>query len=254
MRKYNIANYVRYKKDVEAQLKKVRKPVDGDYTPLTNEEIQINFLPLVETLARKQSTSDQASGVLSINDLLQEGALGLCAAVSKLDRELLIKSDDQEKTLKSFLSKRIKGAIRRSVDINRGDIRIPEHKLNEIRRNPKDEKMVAMFFNSVFSSIDANPNDDENMAYQVIDKSEPYNIALLNTYLLSLMRTHLTPTQYDVLRLSYGLDCDKHSANEIAAKIGVNVATAHVRISQIKRDAIQVLIDNVDSSQVLDYL
>ena len=254
MRKYNIANYIRYKKDVEAQLKKVRKPVDGDYTPLTNEEIQINFLPLVETLARKQSTSDQASGVLSINDLLQEGALGLCAAVSKLDRELLIKSDDQEKTLKSFLSKRIKGAIRRSVDINRGDIRIPEHKLNEIRRNPKDEKMVAMFFNSVFSSIDANPNDDENMAYQVIDKSEPYNIALLNTYLLSLMRTHLTPTQYDVLRLSYGLDCDKHSANEIASKIGVNVATAHVRISQIKRDAIQVLINNVDSSQVLDYL
>jgi len=254
MRKYNIANYVRYKKDVEAQLKKVRKPVDGDYTYLTDKEIQINFLPLVETLARKQSTSDQASGVLSINDLLQEGALGLCAAVSKLDRDLLIKSDDQEKTLKSFLSKRIKGAIRRAVDINRGDIRIPEHKLNEIRKNPKDEKMVAMFFNSVFSSIDAKPNDDENMAYQVIDKSEPYNIALLNTYLLSLMKTHLTPVQYDVLRMSFGLDCDKKSANTIAEKLGINVNTAHVRISQIKRDAIHELIANVDSSQVLDYL
>ena len=254
MRKYNIANYVRYKKDVEAQLSKVKKPVDGDYTPLTNKEIQINFLPLVETLARKQSTSDQASGVLSINDLLQEGALGLCAAVTKLDRDLLIKSDDQEKTIKSFLSKRIKGAIRRAVDNCRGDIRIPEHKLNEIRKNPKDEKMVAMFFNSVFSSIDAKPNDDENMAYQVIDKSEPYNIALLNTYLLSLMKTHLNSVQYDVLRMSYGLDCDKHSANEIAAQVGINVNTAHVRISQIKRDAIQVLIANVDSSQVLDYL
>ena len=254
MRKYNIANYVRYKKDVEAQLKKVRKPIEGDYTYLTDKEIQINFLPLVETLARKQSTSDQASGVLSINDLLQEGALGLCAAVSKLDRELLIKSEDQEKTLKSFLSKRIKGAIRRAVDTHRGDVRIPEHKLNEIRKNPKDEKMVAMFFNSVFSSIDAKPNDDENLAYQVVDKSEPYNIALLNTYLLSLMKTHLTPTQYDVLRMSYGLDCDKHSANDIASKLGINVSTAHVRISQIKRDAIQQLIDNVDSSQVLDYL
>ena len=255
MRKYNIANYVRYKKDVEAQLKKVRKPIDGDYTYLTDKEIQINFLPLVETLARKQSTSDQASGVLSINDLLQEGALGLCAAVSKLDRELLIKSEDQEKTLKSFLSKRIKGAIRRAVDNCRGDIRIPEHKLNEIRRNPKDEKMVAMFFNSVFSSIDDKPpGDDDNMAYQVIDKSEPYNITLLNTYLLSLMKQHLTPTQYDVLRMSYGLDCEKCSANEIAAKLGINVSTAHVRISQIKRDAIHILIENVDSSQVLDYL
>ena len=103
MRKYNIANYVRYKKDVEIKLDKVRKPVDGDYTFLTDEEIQINFLPLVETLARKQSTSDQASGVLSINDLLQEGALGLCAAVTKLDRELLAKSDDQEKTLKKLM-------------------------------------------------------------------------------------------------------------------------------------------------------
>ena len=254
MRKYNIQNYIKYKNDVEAQLNRVNKPVDGDYTKLTDDEIKINFLPLVVTLAHKQSTSDQASGVLSILDLFQEGNVGLCSAVSKIDRDLLIKSDDQEKTIKSFLSKRIKGAIRRAVDINRGDVRIPEHKLNEIRRNPNDEKMVAMFFNSVFSSIDAKPNDDDNMAYQVIDKSEPYNIALLNTYLLSLMRTHLTPTQYDVLRMSYGLDCDKHSANDIATKLGINVATAHVRISQIKRDAIHILIQNVDSSQVLDYL
>ena len=254
MRKYNIQNYIRYKNDVEQQLKRVRKPVDGDYTDLTDEEIKINFLPLVVTLAHKQSTSDQASGVLSILDLFQEGNAGLCSAVNKLDRTILADSEDQEKTLKSFLSKRIKGAIRRSVDMHRGEIRIPEHKLNEIRRNPKDEKMVAMFFNSVFSSIDDKPNDEDNMAYQVVDKSEPYNIALLNTYLLSLMRTHLTPVQYDVLRMSYGLDCDKHSANEIAAKLGINVATAHVRISQIKRDAIHQLIENVDSSQVLDYL
>ena len=141
MRKYNIQNYIKYKNDVEAQLNRVNKPVDGDYTKLTDDEIKINFLPLVVTLAHKQSTSDQASGVLSILDLFQEGNVGLCSAVSKIDRDLLIKSDDQEKTIKSFLSKRIKGAIRRAVDINRGDVRIPEHKLNEIRRNPNDEKM-----------------------------------------------------------------------------------------------------------------
>jgi|TARA_A100001391_G_scaffold31923_1_gene17134 RNA polymerase sigma factor (sigma-70 family) len=254
MRKYNISNYVRYKKEVEAAVKRVRKPIEGDYTYLTNEELFINFLPLVETLARKQSTSDQASGVLSINDLLQEGSIGLWSAVTKIDRDTLKKSDDQEKTIKSFLSKRIKGAVRRSVDINRGGVRIPEHKLNEIRRNPKDEKMVAMFFNSVFSSIDENPTQDENMAYQVIDKSEPYNIHLLNAYLLQLMKKHLDFKQYEVLRLSYGLDCDKHSANEIASKLDINVNTAHVRISQIKRDAIQCLINNVDATQVLDYL
>ena len=254
MKKYNIPIYLKYKQEVEDAIEEVNKPIDGDYTKLTNNELIINFLPLVENIARKQSTTNQASGILSILDLIQDGNYALIAAVNKLDRELLLKSEDQEKTLKSFLSKRIKGAIRRAVDMNRGEIRIPEHKLNEIRKNPKDEKLVAMFFNSVFSSIDASPNDDKNLAYQVIDKSEPYNIALLNTYLLGLMRTHLDERQYNVLRLSYGLDCDKHSANDIASQVGISVSTAHVRISQIKRDAIQTLIDNVDSSQVLDYL
>ena len=203
MKKYNIKNYIRYKKEVEEKLLKVRKPINGDYTYLTDEEIIINFLPLVETLSRKQSTSDQASGVLTILDLLQEGNIGLISAVGKIDREVLKKSDDQEKTIKSFLSKRIKGGIRRAVDINRGGIRIPEHKLSEIRKNPKDEMMVAMFFNSVFSSIDDHPHGDENLAYQVIDKSEPYNINLLNVYLLQLMKKHLDFKQHEVIRLSY---------------------------------------------------
>jgi RNA polymerase sigma factor (sigma-70 family) len=254
MKKYNVQNYIRYKLEVEQLQKTLPKIIDGDFTPLTNDEMVKTFLLLVFNLAHKQSTSQQASGVMSINDLIQEGNLALTAAVSKVDRVLLKSSDDQEKTLKSFLSKRIKGAIRRAVDTHRGDIRIPEHKLNEIRRNPKDEQMVSMFFNSVFSSIDDKPNDDDNMAYQVIDKSEPYNITLLNTYLLSLMKTHLDAKQYEVIRLSYGLNCDKHSANEIANKLGINVSTAHVRISQIKREGIQRLIDNVDHSQVIDYL
>jgi DNA-directed RNA polymerase specialized sigma subunit len=68
------------------------------------------------------------------------------------------------------------------------------------------------------------------------------------------MKIHLDEKQYEVIRLSYGLNCDKHSANEIASMIGINVSTAHVRISQIKRDAVQKLIDNVDHSQVIDYL
>ena len=214
----------------------------------------IRFLPLVENLARKFSTTQQASGVLSINDLLQEGGAGLTKAVDRLDWNVLNESEDIEKTLKSFLSKRIKGAIRRSIDINRGDIKIPEHKLNEIRKNPKDDKMVALFFNSMFSSYDITPADEDNFAYQLPDKSEPYNIALLNTYLLSLMQEHLTSKQYDVVRLFYGLDCNKHSAKEIADYIGLRVPTATVIVSQIKKEAIDHLIANVDNNQVIDYL
>ncbi len=250
MKKYNVQNYIRYKEDLKKSM-----PEDKFYDYYTRDELIIKFLPLVENLARKFSTSDQASGVLSINDLIQEGSKGLVIAVDKLDWDKLIDSEDIEKTLKSFFSKRIKGAIRRAIDINRGDIRIPEHKLNEIRKNPKDEKIVAMFFNSIFSSIDENYNtDEENPLYQIPDNSEPYNIALLNAYLMSLMKQHLTDIEYEVLRLSYGLDCDKHSANYIASKLNINVNTANVRVSQIKREAIDKLIANTDANQVIDYL
>jgi RNA polymerase sigma factor (sigma-70 family) len=251
MKKYNVQNYIRYKEDLKRSM-----PEDKFYDYYTRDELIIKFMPLVENLARKFATSDQASGVLSINDLIQEGNKGLTLAVDKLDWDMLIDSEDIEKTLKSFFSKRVKGAIRRAIDINRGDIRIPEHKLNEIRKNPKDEKIVTMFFNSIFSSIDENfaNNNEENPLYQIPDNSEPYNIALLNAYLLSLMKQHLTSIEYEVIRLSYGLDCDKHSANYIANKLNINVNTANVRVSQIKREAIDKLIANTDANQVIDYL
>ncbi len=250
MKKYNIKNYVRYNEDVKKSM-----PDDKiSYRYYNRDELIIKFLPLVENLARKFATSQQASGVMSINDLIQEGSYGLIAAVDKIDWLVIDESPDVEKTLKSFFSKRIKGAVRRAIDINRGDVRIPEHKLNEIRKNPDDDKMVSLFFNSVFSSYDASINDDENPAFQIEDKSEPYNIALMNAYLIGLMKEHLPKTHYDVLRLSYGLDSEKLSANEIAKYIGLSVATANVRVSQMKKEAIDLLIANTDATQVIDYL
>jgi len=250
MKKYNVKNYIRYKEDVKACM-----PDDKPYDQYTRKELMIKFLPLVQNIARKFSTTQQASGVMSINDIIQEGSAGLTKAVDRLDWEVLNESEDIEKTLKSFFSKRVKGGIRRAIDKNRGDIRIPEHKLNEIRKdNGKDKKMVAMFFNSIFLSIDAQPlnNDEENMMYQIPDKSEPYNIQLMNVYLKSLMEKHLDYNEYEALRLSYGLDCNKHSAVEIAEHLKINGVSSYVRVSELKKQAVQKLIDNVDHSQVLD--
>ena len=232
MKKYNIQNYIRYKNDVKAC-----QPKAKELDQHTQKELIHKFLPLVENRGRKFSTSQQA--------------------VRRIDWVKLNESDDIEKTLKSFLSKRIKGGIRRAIDINRGDMRIPEHKLNEIRRNAKDEKMVAMFFNSMFLSIDDKPkntDDEENMIYQIADKSVPYNIGLLNIYLTGLLRKHLNEREYEVLRLSYGLDCDKHSANKIAEILNIEGSSAYVRVSELKKQAVDKLINSVDHSQVLDYL
>jgi DNA-directed RNA polymerase specialized sigma subunit len=108
MKKYNVKNYIRYKEDVKACM-----PEDKFYDYYTRNELIVKFLPLVENLARKFATSQQASGVLTINDLIQIGSEGLTRAVDKLDWDLLSESEDIEKTLKSFFSKRIKGLIRR---------------------------------------------------------------------------------------------------------------------------------------------
>ena len=251
MKSYNIQNYIRYKKDVDIAVKSLPNIPLYEYN---TDQLITKFLPLVENIARKFSTSQQASGVMSILDMIQSGSLGLIQASKKLDYDKLIESEDVEQTLKSFFSKRIKGSIRRQIDINRGGIRIPEHKLNEIRKNfGKDKKMVEMFFNSIFLSIDANPTN-EDMIYQIPDTSEPYNIELLNMYLKSLCQSHLTDKEYHVLRLSYGLDCKKHSANEIAKYLGIEGSSAYVRISQLKRQAVDKLVENVDHSQVIDFL
>ena len=68
------------------------------------------------------------------------------------------------------------------------------------------------------------------------------------------MRRHLNSKEYQVLRLSYGLDCEKQSAQSIADTLGLEGSSAFVRVSQLKRQAVDKLINNVDPEQVLDYM
>ncbi len=253
MKHYNIQNYIRYKKDLDATIKRIERK--EHYSLYDRDQLITIFMPLVENLARKFATSQQASGVMAITDMIQEGHLNLIKAVDRIDWDKISESEDSEKTLKSFLSKRIKGGIRRAVDTNRGQMRLPEHVTNSIRKNfGKDKKAVAMFFNSIFLSIDAGTRDDDDLFLQIEDKSEPYNQVFLNMYLTSLLKQHLIDREYEVLRLSYGLDCEKHSAKKIASKLGIEGSGAYVRVSQLKKQAVDKLIANVDHSQVLDYL
>ena len=89
MKKYNIRNYVRYKDDVKASINLIEFKAFQDYT---RDELIVTFLPLVENIARKFSTSDQASGVMDITDLIQDGSLGLMRAVDKIIWETVVES------------------------------------------------------------------------------------------------------------------------------------------------------------------
>ena len=99
MKSYSIQNYIRYKNDIEVSIKRIKKKPWDEYT---RKELTVKFLPLVENIARKFSTSQQASGVMTIMDLIQSGSLGLVHAVRKLDYDKLKESEDMEKTFNSF--------------------------------------------------------------------------------------------------------------------------------------------------------
>lgn len=253
MKKYNVNNYIRYKNDIEDCIERIGVKRASE---MTRNELIISFMPMVENIAKQFSTTEQASGVLSINDLIQSGAVGLTLAVDKVDWTTIKESNDSDKTLQAFLSKRIRGAIRRAIDINRGDMRIPEHKLNEIRKsNGEDKKIVEMFFNSIFLSIDNQvKGEDDDFSYEIPDNSQPYNIDIMNKYLLGIMKEHLNDREYDIIRMSYGLDCDKMSAKDIASRLDIKGTASYVRVSQIKKEAIDKLIESVDPAQVVDFM
>jgi len=250
MKKYNQNNFSRYKQDVKAS-----QPKTKPFNEYTRDELIIKFLPLVENIARKFKDSDAANGVVCLSDRIQFGHIGLIKAVDKIIWKQITNSKDPERTLKSYLAKRIRGAIRRATDANRSGMRIPEHKLNEIRSDFENHKNSELYFNSIFSSIDATVGDEENMVMQIPDESkDPMIKENLSYKLRDIMLKHLTEKEYHVIRLSYGINCDKQSAKQIAQYLDMNGVSSYVRVSQLKKQAINKLKKVISHSQVVDYL
>jgi RNA polymerase sigma factor (sigma-70 family) len=248
MKQYNSENFNRYKKDVKSS-----QPEGKLWSEYTRDELVAKFMPLVEKLARKFSTSHQASGVMTMPDMIQEGHIGLIKAVDRIAWPTIFESEDPERRLKSFLAKRIKGAIRRAVDSNRGTMRIPEHKINEIRKSfDKDEKSVESFFNSIFTSIESLA--DKNIVFDIPDVKENLNNEEISKVLDFLISNFLEEKEQAVIRMSYGLNCDKKPASEIAKFLNIKGESSYVRVSQLKRQAIDKLKQKVNKSQVADYL
>lgn len=250
MKQYNSENFNRYKKDVKSS-----QPQGKFWDEYTRDELIVKFMPLVENIARKFKDSDAANGIVSLPDRIQFGHIGLIKAVDKIEWKTILDSKDPEKTIKSYLAKRVRGAIRRATDTNRSGMRIPEHKLNDIRKNFEDESNSSLFFNSMFESIDKQLDDENSYLYQIEDKSkDPMRKEKLHAVIRNVMLKNLSDKEYHVIRLSYGLDCNKRSAKQIADYLNMGGVSSYVRVSQLKKQAIEKLKKVLKHSQVTDYL
>jgi RNA polymerase sigma factor (sigma-70 family) len=244
MKKYNISNYIRYKNDVE---KKTLVITEKEMENYTRRELVEKFMPLVENLAKKFSTSQQVCGILTINDLIQEGNASLVSAVNNLDYNSIRNSKHKEKTIKSFLSKRIKGGIKRAINYYKSGMKIPEYILEGIRNGKIDEK-VALFVSTVFQSYE---EVNKNETRQITD-SPVYNETLFNIYFDSLLRKYLNETYYYIIKHSFGIDCKKLPAKQIANNLNFTTESGYAKVSQLKRDALNILIDRIKREEILD--
>ncbi len=93
MKCYNVQNYIRYKKDIKQIVK--RTDFCRPWDEMTRDELVLLFMPLAENLSRKFSTAQQASGVMTINDLIQEANKNLVIAVDKIIWDTIYEADDR---------------------------------------------------------------------------------------------------------------------------------------------------------------
>jgi len=107
----------------------------------------------------------------------------------------------------------------------------------------------------MFQSLDASLDDENRYLHQIEDTSDdPMKREHLSYTIRDVMLQHLTDKEYNVLRLSFGLNCDKLSAKQIAEKLNMKGSSSYVRVSQLKKQAIDKLKKVMDYSQVIEYL
>ena len=71
-------------------------------------------------------------------------------------------------------------AIRRSIDTYRGSMRIPEHKLNELRKaDPEDKEASESKKDSAFNKLTSSSDDEKSMEIDDTVNALPKNEAAI---------------------------------------------------------------------------
>lgn len=250
MKKYNVENYVRYKKDRE-------EVINANKYKNFRDQVIIENMYLVEEVTRRFSTEAKYIGILNLEDLIQEGNSGLIQAVDRINWDVINASNEPHKTLLSFLSKRIKGTIRRAINSSRTNMRVPESEMNRLKKKSRetndDEELINQFLKAIFLQLDNHNEYGESYINNIVDPdtvTEPVN----NNELNNMIFKHLNDKEQVVIKRSYGIIVDKLKAKEIALEIGLKGQNSQVRVSEIKREAIIKLYNNLDKNNFIKFL
>ena len=246
MKWYNGENYNRYRNEV--------KGLNNHAIDLNNHESIINrFIYLPEKIAREFSMSETACGRLNIEDLIQEGMIGLCIASKMVDESLVKNTDNHDRFIASYLSHRIRGQIRRAIDGFRGTIRIPERKIREIRNDKEEvDTYRDSFFFNVLKQIDDDLIRNGRMVVDSNNELKEYNYNIVVAYLLGVFNANLNKTESIVLKKWYGLQTPKESLNQIAIDLGGDYTTQ--KVFELKNKALNKINGKINKGEIVDFL
>jgi RNA polymerase sigma factor (sigma-70 family) len=134
---------------------------------------------------------------LSLEDLIQEGTIGLCRA-----RDLYKESKGKFST---YASTWIKATIRAALNEKGRTIRIPSHKAANSENHVQTQKINVNYNGSYQPSIDA-----EHQANFTEHQAE-------------ILLQMLKPKQARIIRMKFGIGCNEMKTTEIAAALGMSV-------------------------------
>ena len=207
-------------------------------------------MKVVERAVSRFPSTETAIGVLTIEDLLQEGYIGLVVAVDKMDRQRVIDSSNPSWTFESFIYQRVFGAIRRAIYQKRGAMRMSERKIREIRKGDADKFTVEKFFNCIFDSIESKKVDGRKLSVMVEDKTEEYDVNFVYSYIMGLVSSNLSKDEAEVVVMTYGLDGKKYSDRDIIKKVNV----PRTDLENIRFAAMDKLSGKIDKSLVVNFM
>lgn len=217
---------------------------DGDESQL-NKIIESN-LKLIVMYARQFEMNIKNNQVIELDDLIAEGTFAIKQAVLNFNSDLNVKFN-------YYINFWIKNQIGLFIINNRNGIRIPIDKIKTLYKIEKDVqclfqenqyevsqleienlgKYTSTEIDCYYQPIQINDIDDH---LNVVEDSQVDESKLLIQKLRNALK-YLTPKERTVIKMSYGIDQDAITFEEISKHLNVT----KTRISQYKESAMKKL-------------
>lgn len=172
---------------------------------------------------------------LSLNDLINEGNLGLVKAAHKFDPSMGVR-------FISYAVWWIKQSIIQSLSDNSRLVRLPVSRLNKISKFKEDDDKPSDLVYTTHVSLDSKIDEDDDETYLSLFINETNEIDSDNIEILkkkiSLLLVNLSPRERDVIDLYFGLSTEESLTLEV---IGEKHDLTKERVRQIKERALRRL-------------